>query len=72
MAVAPEHRSMDFGVKFSEKLASRILTLSWFLCTYAEGWRREMTPAGSFVPREAMLPLIDGRQKGETASPDAP
>ena len=52
-------RGMEFEVNHSKKPVCRLATLSRCLYTYAEGQGREMAPAGSFVPVEAMPPLSD-------------
>ena len=42
---------------------SELAALGRCLCTHAEGWGKEIAPNGSFVPREAMPPLLDVLQK---------
>lgn len=48
---------------------SQFAALSRCLCTYAEGQGRKMMPAGSFVPRVSMPPLIKALQNVWTVSP---
>lgn len=58
--VAPQHRGMEFGVKCSKKLVSRLAALSRCLCAYADGQGRVVkNPTRAFVPRDEMSPLPD-------------
>lgn len=49
-AVAPMHRSLQFGIKHSKKPVTRLATLSRYLSAYAKGQERTMVPTGSFAP----------------------
>ena len=72
MAVMPEHRGMGFGAKQAKQPVSTLVALSRCLCAYAEGQRREVDPAISFVSRCTMTPLTDMLVEMKMDSPCAP
>ena len=69
MWVMPKYKGMEFGVKCSKELVSRVAALSRCLCTCSVGQRKEMVPTGFLVPGEAMPPLPDISEKGRPSLP---
>ena len=51
--------------KANKKPVSRLATLSRHLGFYANEWGSSMAPATSFVPREAVPPLLNAEREGE-------
>ena len=65
---AQEHR---YGAKHTKRSVSRLAALIRCPCTDAEGWGREMSSTGYFVPCESMIPLSDVFQEGGVVSTTA-
>lgn len=68
-AVAGTYRDLEFMVKHTEKLASRLAVLSRYLCSQANEKGSSVAPAGSFVPREAVLPVSNALQEEKLSLP---
>lgn len=63
------HRGLEFMVKCSKKLESRLAALSRYLCSYVNEWSISVAPIGFFVPGEAEPPLPNAFQAWELSLP---